>query len=665
MAQLTIQQAFNLALQHHQARRLQQAEQLYRQILGQQPEHVDAMHNLGVLAYQSGRNDDALKLFRRAIALRSNFADAYNSLGSVLKDNGQLDEAIAAHRTAITLKPDFTEAYNNLGYALESKEQFEQAIAALRQALVLRPNFAEAHNNLGIALQGNGQFDDAIAAYRKAIELRPNFPEAYANLGTALSSKGQSDPAIAAYQRAIALRPDFAPAHGNLGQALKDKGQIDAAIAAYRQAITINPNFAEAHGNLADALTSAGRLDEAIAAARKALAINPDLHGAHIHLGNALQRNGQFGDAISAYRQAIALKPDFAETYSNLGLALYGNGQIDQAIAAHRKAIALDPDLPVAHSNLGLSLLASRNFLEGWEEYEWRWKCKGFGQRGFAQPQWDGSPLEDRTLLLHAEQGYGDTIQFARYLPLVAERGGRVICECQAELQPLLQTIACGFQIIRAGDPLPAFDLHCPMLSLPRVFRTTLQNLPSTVPYLHPDGQDIQRWQHRLAEHSNLLKVGVAWAGRPSHLFDRQRSMKLEALAPLAGVRGVRFFSLHKSEDAQSQFQAAPANLDLVRWTEQRKDFPDTAALIANLDLVISVDTAVVHLAGAMCKPVWTLLTFSPDWRWMPDREDGPQTSPWYPSMRLFRQRTSGDWDGVISRVAEALAARNQPGIAD
>jgi len=550
MAQLTIQQAFDLALQHHQAGRLREAEPLYRQILARQPDHADALHLLGVLARQAGRIDIAVDSIRRAIAFR--------------------------------------------------------------------PNYPEAHNNLGIALKDTGQFDEAIAAFRRATALRPNYAEAHNNLGGVLMENGQLDEAIAAFRQAIALRPSYAVAHNNLGSVLRDKGQLDEAIAAYRQAIALNPNSPEAHS----------------------------------HLGNALKDKGQLDEAIAACRQAIALGPNYAGAHCNLGSALQGKGQLDEAIASYRQAIALNPNLPKAHHNLSLSLLARGDFQTGWDEFEWRWKCKDFPPpRNFAQPQWDGCLLEGRTLLLHTEQGHGDALQFIRYLPLVAERGGKIVIECYAELQRLFQTNTGRCQIVVRGQPLPVFDFHCPLLSLPRVFGTSLANIPKDVPYLHADAEDAGRWQQRLADHSPLVKVGLGWAGRPTHTNDRNRSMKLARLAPLGQAPGARFFSLQKGA-AAAEAQTPPPGMELVDWTEELKDFADTAALISNLDLVIAVDTAVVHLAGAMGKPVWTLLPFNSDWRWLLERQD----SPWYPTMRLFRQPRIGDWDTVITRVVEALS---------
>jgi tetratricopeptide (TPR) repeat protein len=587
MTQLTIQQAFDLALQHHQAGRLPEAEQLYRQILARQPEHFNAMYHLGVIAHQAGHNDMAVGLIRGSIARNPNLPGAHYNLGNALQAMGQLEEAIAAFRLAIALWPDIPEAHNNLGNVLQARGQLHEAIAAYRQAVVLRPDYAAAHYNLGNALQITGQSDEAIAAFRQAIALRPEYAEAHNNLGVALKAKGQLDQAIAAYRQAISLRPDYAQAHNDLGVALTEKGQPD--------------------------------------------------------------------EAIAAIRQAILLRPDYADAHSNLGVVLRDKEQLVEAIAACRQAIALEPDHIEGRKNLALLLLQQGEYQQGWEEYEWRWKHVKFPppMRNFSQPLWDGSPLGARTLLLHTEQGLGDAIQFFRYLPLLTQRGGKIIIECQPELQRLLRMMSVRCQIVTRGDPLPVFDVQCPLLRLPWAFGTTLENIPKTIPYLHADVQDVKKWQQRLHEQLPIVKVGkvgLVWAGNPVNTNDCNRSIKLQSLAPLGQAPGVCFFSLQKGE-AAAQARTPPAGMELVDWTSELKDFADTAALIANLDLIISVDTAVVHLAGAMGKPVWTLLPFNSDWRWLLKRED----SPWYPSVRLFRPPGRGDWDSVIKRVVDEL----------
>ncbi|MGD0768693.1 MAG: tetratricopeptide repeat protein [Tepidisphaeraceae bacterium] len=369
MAQLTIQQAFDLAVRRQLAGRLEEAEQLYRQILARQPEHSGAMHYLGVTAHLLGRNDIAVDLIRRAIALRPIWAEAHYNLGIALKDKGQLDEAIAAFRQATALKPNYPEANHNLGSALRDSGQLDEAIAAYRQAIALSPNFAEAHSSLGNALRGKGRLDEAIAACRQAIALNPNFPEAHNNLGSALKEKGQLDEAIAAYRQAFALRPNYAEAHSNLGNALRDKGQLDEAIAACRQGIVLNRNLAEAYNNLGSALKDKGQLVEAIAAYRQAIALKPDYAEAPSNLGNALKDKGRLDEAIAAFRQAIALNPNSPEAHNNLGSALNEKRQLDEAIAACGQAIALRPNYAEAHNNLGNALKDMGQLDEGIAAY--------------------------------------------------------------------------------------------------------------------------------------------------------------------------------------------------------------------------------------------------------------------------------------------------------
>lgn len=660
MAAPTIAQAFQTAFAHHQAGRLAEAEAIYRQILAAEPNHADALHLLGVIALQVGRADAAIDLMGKSIALAPSFPDSHYNLGNALLQTGRLPAAIDSYRRAVALRPGYAEAFFNLGNALLGNRQEHEAIAAYRQAVASKPDFPAALSNLGNLLKVHGQLDEAIAAYRQALACQPDLPETLSNLGNALRDKGQLDEAISCCQRALALRPDYPNALTNLGNALHDKGHLDEAIACHRRAIAMNPNIPEAHSNLGNTLKDKRMTDEAIAAYRQAIVLRPDFPEAHSNLGIALKDKGQFADALASLRHAIALKPDYAEPHSNLGTVFCERGQVDEGIACYRRAIVLKPGLAEVHSDLAHALLVQMNFAEGWEEYEWRWELKESipVRPNFSQPAWDGSPLAGRTILLHAEQGFGDTLQFIRYLPLVQQRGGKVILQCQPELLRLFQMTADRIPMVARGQPLPAFDVHCPLLSLPRLFGTEVTTIPQNVPYLCADPADVGLWQGRLAAHGSSLKVGIVWAGDAGqdHLeasrIDQRRSMRLSQFAPLAGVPGVVFVSLQKGRP-KAQAQTPPASMVLLDWTDELKDFADTAALVTNLDLVITVDTAVAHLAGAMGRPVWLLNRFDTCWRWMLARED----TPWYPTMRLFRQQKAGEWEPVIRRVADELAA--------
>jgi len=369
-------------------------------------------------------------------------------------------------------------------------------------------------------------------------------------------------------------------------------------------------------------------------------------------LGAALLETNQIDESITALRRAVQIKPDYAQAHNNLCSALYQRGQVTEATAAATRAVSLKPEFADAHWSLGLMLLAQGNFAQGWQEYEWRWQRDNFTtpQRDFPQPRWDGQDLHGKTILLHAEQGLGDTLQFVRYAPMVAQKGGRVILECQRDLKRLLSQLPGVDEIMTTSESLPPFDLHCPLMSLPSVFKTELASIPVAIPYLKSDPVLAAVWRSRLASASTARRVGLVWAGSPLKRRDRNRSIMLAQFAPLASITNVVFHSLQKGEAGK---QLPPKGLILRDFGAELNDFADTAALLDCLDLIITVDTAVAHLAGAMGKQVWTLLPFAPDGRWLLNRED----SPWYPTMRLFRQTRIGDWATPIYQVRDLLAS--------
>jgi hypothetical protein len=381
------------------------------------------------------------------------------------------------------------------------------------------------------------------------------------------------------------------------------------------------------------------------------LEIKGDYPEALNNLGGALMETGRPDEAIGQYQRAIELRSELPELHNNLGKAFRAAGRVSDAIAAHERALFLKPDNADAHWNRGLMLLLSGQFEPGWDEYEWRWLVPEFKspRRNFRQPLWTGQPLRGRRILLHAEQGFGDTIQFARYAPLVAQAGGRVILECPPELLRLLRTLGGVEQLVAAGQPLPEFDLHCPLLSLPRAFRTTAQTVPNVIPYLQADPAIAANWKSRLQLPTDRLRVGLVWAGSSANPNDRNRSLSLEALAPLADCQNVAFYNL---QSGPASADAGRGRFTFMNPPPQFVDFADSAGLIANLDLIITVDTAMAHLAGAIAAPVWTLVPFAPDWRWLLDRQD----SPWYPTMRLFRQPEIGNWKAVVRQLAADLS---------
>jgi Tfp pilus assembly protein PilF len=561
---------------------------------------------------------------------------------------GRWDQAIAGYRQVIELAPGSAELHNNLGMALRQRGRLDEAISEYEAAIRIKPDLAEAFNNLGIAFKDKGELDQAIGAYRQAVAIKSDIPGVWHNLGFALVHKKDLDAAIEAFSRAVALDPQLIDSQNNLGGALLEKKQFDKAVEALRRAVALNPKFLSAQSNLGKALLGQGNFDEAVACQRRALELAPQSADAQCDLAFALSEQGNGPEAADLCRQVIAQLSNHHRAYNALGTTMGKMHQHDQAIAAYRRAIEVWPDYADAHWNLASELLITGDYAQGWEEHEWWRQVPSIAPtQSFTEPEWDGGDLNGKTILLHIEQGFGDSIQFIRYLPLVAQRGGRVIVQCQSSLHRLFSKLPDADKLIVRGQPIPAFDVQCLIMSLPRIFGTRLDSIPGPVPYLRPDDALQQAWRDRLGL-AEGLRVGLLWGGRSRP--DPRRSAKLEELAPLADVKGVNYLSLQVGSP-RNQLKEPPPGLIVRDMMDQAVDFAETAALIANLDLVISIDSAMAHLAGAMGKPVWVMLPYVASWRWLLDRGD----SPWYPTARLFRQTSPGDWPGVAARVAQAL----------
>ena len=618
-----IPEALAIAFQHHQAGRLQAAEQIYRLILQAEPNHADAMHLLGVIAHQVGKHDIAVEHIERAIGLNGNVAAFHNNLGEAYLALGRIPEAVACYRQALQLKPDYTVAHNNLGAAFKDQGKLDEAVACCRRALELKPDYAEAHNNLGVAFKDQGKLDEAVACLRRALELKPHFAAAHNNLGLACWDQGKRDEALACWRRALELKPDYAEAHYNLGNAMKDQGKLDEALACYRRALELKPDYAEAHNSLGVAFTEQGKLDEAVA----------------------------------CYHRALELKPGYAGAHSNLGLAFQNQGKLDEALACYRRALELEPDLAEAHWNRSYAWLLAGDFQRGWPEHKWGLQQKESSSRRFPQPIWDGARLEGKTLLILADQGLGDTIQFVRYASLVKELAMTVVVECQKPLLPILAR-CCVDHLVEQGTALPPFDVYAPLIDLPSIFRTTLDNIPAAIPYLFAAPPLVEQWRRKLSDLAGF-KIGIHWQGNPAYRGDCYRSIGLSNFLALAQIPNVCLISLQKGAGSEQLAEVSDLFpiIDLAgELDEASGPLMDTAAIMMNLDLVVTSDTAIAHLAGALGVPVWVALPLAPDWRWLLDRDD----SPWYPTMRLFRQRKLGDWAGVFDDIRKALRERLQ-----
>lgn len=486
---------------------------------------------------------------------------------------------------------------------------------------------------------------DAEAVCRRTLSGNPRDADCWHLLAVVLHQRGQQPAALECIDHALTIKPQEAQYHNTRGAILGAGGHRHAALGAFERALALSPSDGSTRQNVGAALLELGRIDDAIAMLRQTVAQAPELAEAHYNLGNALRAGRRFAESVDAFQQSLAIAPHHADATNNLGISLLQVGRLEESIDALRRAIALRPQLPGTHWALAWALLLNGDFGNGWREFEWRLALPDAApyRRNFPRPRWDGSDLTGRTILLHAEQGLGDTIQFARFATELSRRGGKVVVECQPELLRLLQPLEGVESVIARGSPVPMFDVHCPLLSVPLMLQTRLDSIPARVPYLRADPPTAQKWETRLGD-ERKLKVGLVWAGSAIHPGDAMRSMRFEHLAPLLNVTSTRFFSLQKTTKPQ-------AVSELIDWTSALTDFAETAGLIANLDLVIAVDTSVAHLAGAMGKRVWVMLPFAPDWRWLRGRDD----SPWYPTMKLFRQQAFGDWDSVVARVRAAL----------
>ena len=536
------------------------------------------------------------------------------------------------------------------GLSLHQQGQLEQARLAYERMLALHPGHADAMHMLGVMAMQSTNYALAVELISVSVQANPVNATAELNLGLAYKELQRFEQALSCFQQAIHLRPDYAQAFFNRALVLHATGHLDAALADFEKAIEIQPDYAQAWNNRGVVLQAQLRWDEAATSYVRAIAAQPDLGQAHYNLGNALRALGRFEEAITSYDAAIALEADAAHAFNNRGLALQELQRSAQAIASYDAAIAIQANYADAYWNKAIELLLCGDFAQGWKLYEWRWQRDAFTsrKRDFAQPLWLGdAPLVGKAVLLHAEQGLGDSIQFCRYAREVQALGAHVLLEVPRPLMALFASLEGVSQIIEKGAPLPQFDYHCPLLSLPLAFQTQLENLPGRTPYLASTAPQRDRWQRRLGPRTQP-RVGLVWSGNALDKNDLQRSMRLQDLLPYLST-DFEFICLQK--------EMRPADQHLIQTSQIRffgaqiEDFSDTAALCDLVDLVISVDTSVAHLAGALGKPTWILLPYTPDWRWMLHRDD----SPWYPSVRLYRQTQERAWPPVLERMRSDL----------
>jgi len=666
------------------------AEQAYRHASEIQPGRADILANLASALTAQHRYDEAIDIMRHSIDLEPNRADVRNNLANALCRVGRFDEALVSFRSAVAMVPGYAEGWNDWGMTLHKLNRSAEAIECFKQFLQQDPAHVATLFNLANVLQVTRQWADAAQYYSRILELAPDRVEVLYNLGVTLATAGDHAAAEACYRRVLVLQPQNADANFSLGVLLHTQGKLDDAIALYMTAIPVRPEHVQARFNLAavyrrqekwlEAATeyahilrikpdhvealcdwgvtcqARGLHDEAILHYRQALAIDSASHNVLVNLGTALEETGQLGAALACCEQALHIKADSLEARINMASIFSQQGRLEEAVALCEQVLAIKPDHPDAHYSRGLSLLRLGRYEDGWKEYEYRWaRADAPPKPDFPADEWLGDRnLQGKTILLYTEQGLGDTIQFARYAELVASRGAKIILEVQAPLLPLMKDMKDIDQFVVRGqtDALPAFDFQCSLLSLPAAFHSALATIPARSPYLQAPSDRVTHWKTRLADHK-APKIGLVWSGNPLHKNDRNRSTALSTLAPLWSQGRWTFLSLQKdvrAEDA-ALLQETASITDL---SAHLTDFAETAAIISGLDLVITIDSSLAHLTGALGVPVWIMLPYLPDFRWLMERQD----SPWYPSARLFRQTSAGDWSAVIHAIDEALAAQ-------
>ena len=677
---LNVQPRLDQALNHLLAGRWGEAEKLYREILATNPRQPDALHFLGVIAHQTGYPEEAMNWISKAIAARPDFAEAHNNLGLVFQGLDQMDKAESSYRRALAVNPNLSESHNNLGNVLRQKGALADAVSCFRKALASKPDYFQACNNLGNALLDQGQTEAAIAQYEKAIAMQPRFAEAHRNLGNVFKQMGRRDQAIRSYQTFIQIQPEALETYCVLGGLLRSQGRLKEAAEQLKRGLVLQPNHAEilallgllyldlkhwheaaaclqkvlqvhpehpqALSNLGIAYQELGRLEDAVVCLQKAAHIQPRLGAAFSNWGLALQKLGRHGEAVEQLQRALEIDPNDCGSLANLGFVHQELGQTDVALELYHRALALDPNFAEAHFGKGLAHLLLGDFTTGWQQYEWRWKKMDFTPHGRPEPLWDGSDLQGKSILLHCEQGFGDSIQFIRFAPLLQRRGARVVVLCPQPLEKLFQSAEGVDFVTSCVENLWPCAFQVPLMSLPGLLGIQLDTLPARVPYL------FARANHNrfLNEAGGRIRIGLVWRGNPGHKNDRNRSIDVQHLLSLLAMDGCLFYGFQR-DVRQEEREMLEKHDNFIDLGPRLNDFSDTAAALAELDLVLAVDTALVHVAGAMAKPTWVMLPFVPDWRWLLGRQD----SPWYPTVRLFRQKKPGDWQGVVEHVKTEL----------
>ena len=640
-------------MRHYRSGAFQEAHEIYRQHLAANPQDAMAFNLLGAVCIDLGQLSEASEYLAESLRLNPGLAAAHNNLGLLLMEQSEFIEAVSSFRRAVSLDPRSTPTQLNLANALLRSGQTAEAIEALRQAVQGAPDNVRAHAESARLLCQEGRHAEALPHLRNVTRLVPDDAGAHVELAKALAQTDQKSASIAAYQAAIQLKPDSPEACASLANLYSEQKLFDAAVLWSRRALELRPRFAEAYNTLGCALLGQEKCEEAIRALQTAVIVEPQLGQAYNNLGVAFAAIGKFGLAIEHYRHALSLRETDLETMCNLGNIHLKLGDLEAALAQYDRAIELRADYGHAHHNRAVAWLLQERFSEGFAEFEWRLRLQDYPPAPLPWKLWNGEPLAGRTIVMCIEGGLGDTLQFVRFAPQLKQQDARVVVLCDPVLIPILaRTGDVDAWITSTREPFEA-DFCVPMMSLPHRLHTTLATIPAPIPYVFADPRLVEKWKSTLAQ-SEGFKVGIIWQGNRQMLWDRHRSIPLSHYAPLARVPGVQLVNLQKGAGIEQlrEFAEAWGVIDFSQQIDKSAGaFMDTAAIMKNLDLVITSDTAAAHLAGALGARVWLAVHRVPDWRWMLERED----SPWYPTMRIFRQKQLGEWSEVFERIAGEL----------
>lgn len=635
--------------------RITEALAAYDKALAESPSHCEALTNRGALLERFGRLDEALSCFDAIDAIRPGDSANLFNRGSVLQKLGRLEEALAAYEEAGRRGPPDADTELNRGNVLQRLGRTEEALSAYDLAAQYRPGYPQAYYNKGIALQALSRLDDALAAYENALTLNPSYYEASCNRGNVLYELGRHHDALEACAYTLRLRPGYLPALINRANILLQLERAEESLLSCDEVLRRDPSHPQCLGIRGAALQKLGRAEEALSCLDEAIRLNPLAPEAWHNRGNVLQELNRHTDAVASYREALRIKPDYPEALSGLGVALKELGRVSEALASLTEALKHKPGYADARNNRAGAFLLLGSLQEGFADFESRWDRSSAPPKSIVcdLPPWEGQELAGRKILVWDEQGLGDLIQFARYFICLAGAGAEVAFAGRKNMRRLLRSLPVPVRWIEAFDAADGFSFQCALMSLPYGFRTSLETVPAPVPYLFAEPALIAKWAGRIG--ADGFRIGIGWQG--NKFVDPHRSIPLVSFAPLAAIPGVRLISLMKDqgplevEGPNGSFRIESPGRDMDAGPDS---FTDCAAAMQTLDLIVTADTAIAHLAGALGRPVFVALKHAPDWRWMLERED----SPWYPTMRLFRQSERGDWDSVFHRIAAAVKAR-------